>query len=121
MAKPLPASSGDAGAHTELPWDFVREGREGNDGDPAHYQIHAPHAAYTGRTYRVADTLNCDSSFTLDEQRANAAFIVKAANHHEGLVEALRNLLGAVECYRDEAVEYQEALAEARAILSRAS
>jgi hypothetical protein len=116
MAKPLPASSGDAGAHSPLPFsvDF-------------------------GEAVKIKDA-NGNSILTMMQVHLNgrrapnevdrtAKFIVKAANHHEGLVEALRKIAAFDDTNANRLLEmtgsyaaFDEpaSVAIARAILSRA-
>lgn len=59
----------------DLPLSFDRRGKEGSPAhDPEHYVI-------TDRFGRIlCDTLNCDSSFTIEEQQEIVANIVMTMN-----------------------------------------
>ena len=73
--------------HTPTPW---RLGRNGTD-----------YCVFFGDEKFVAD---CEASDT-DEDRANAAFIVRAVNSHQALVDALKDAERAFEFIRFALVE----------------
>ena len=70
MAKPQPK------------YEFDVRGRDENSAgnDPKHFVLLGDD--YAGRPAIVCDTLNCDSSFDLDEQRAHMERITLALNDH---------------------------------------
>lgn len=73
--------------HTPLPWAFSRSGYRDNC-----FYLHqadgAPHTVYSSD---IADISGCADD-PAEVSEANAAFIVKAVNHHEELVEMVKEL-----------------------------
>lgn len=74
--------------HTPTPWEIEHHGKPESSTHPEYYSIEA--ACYRGATHNgvVADTLNRDCTIDQETDRANAAFIVRAVNAHDALVEA---------------------------------
>ena len=66
----------------------VRGSDERSDGnDPKHFVLLGDD--YAGRPAIICDTLNCDSNFDLDEQRAHMERIALALNENDALRDAL--------------------------------
>ena len=77
MAKPQPK------------FDFDVRGRDENSAgnDPKYFVLVGED--YAGRPAVICDTLNCDHTFDLDEQRAHMERIALALNDNDALREAL--------------------------------
>ena len=83
--------------HTPTPW--IIDGEDSLQGCPfiAIHNSHAGNEAWRNICEVQPNTENGMSLVIGDEDRANAAFIVKAVNSHEALVEALRGLVEGIE------------------------
>lgn len=77
--------------------------------------VHKDGEVYEENDFKIFDAYNSD--FLYEEDKANAAHIVKCVNMHDELVEALRDLLTFVVT-----VEYEESpiVAFAEAVLAKA-
>lgn len=77
--------------HTAIPWEPTGNGEPvKNIKDPIFYKLGIKHGGI-----RVAEAHGIGE----EEAKANAAFIVKAVNSHDELVEALKSVLDTIESY----------------------
>lgn len=109
------ASVGDGGKHSPTPWR-LELGRVLADSPVFGFGIFSDyrhpllprdmkmHSIASANLYEHCAYTGC---FTPEEIEANATFIVKAVNAHEGLVEHLRRL--AVRCCDEPALEFLDA------------
>jgi hypothetical protein len=80
--------------HTQTPWEAEHQQSDpGQKWTGTHWRVTA---AMVGRSGVVADTLNRDCVIDPDEDRANAEFIVRAANCHDELLTACERALSFV-------------------------